>query len=310
METHFHEWQKSLQLIQQKSEELQREQIQLKSFERELRIINKWFYYGLHYEQKLQLARHPKRPTSLDYIEGMSQDWIELHGDRKGSDDQALITGIAQVEDETIVFLAHQKGRNTKENLQRNFGMPSPGGYRKALRIMHHANKFGLPLVTLIDTPGAWAGVEAEKEGQAHAIATCLQTMFSLEVPMISVIIGEGGSGGALAIGVSNWMMMLEHAVYTVATPEACAAILWKDASKSAEAAEALKIGAEDLLALGVIDEIIPEPIGCAHQDAASMTKRLKQKILRRLKQLKILSGKQLRAHRAERFRHLGYYVE
>nr|UNJ15312.1 acetyl-CoA carboxylase carboxyltransferase alpha subunit [Cyanidioschyzonaceae sp. 1] len=309
METNLYEWQKSLQLMTQQIQQLKQLKPNL-SFERELRLLNQWFYYGLNYEQKLQLARHPKRPTSLDYIQSMSDEWLEFHGDRKGSDDQALITGIAQIEDETIIWLAHQKGRDTKENLQRNFGMPSPGGYRKALRMMQHANKFNLPIVTLIDTPGAWAGIDAEKEGQAQAIAACLQTMFSLEVPMISVVIGEGGSGGALAIGVSNWILMLEHAVYTVATPEACAAILWKDASKSAEAAEALKIGAEDLLALGIIDEMIPEPVGCAHQDPASTIKKVKQKIYQRLRQLKTMSGKQLRIHRAERFRHLGYYVE
>ena len=183
--------------------------------------------------QRLQLARHPRRPSTLDYIQAISDEWIELHGDRGGYDDPALVGGVARIDGRPVVVIGHQKGRDTKDNVARNFGMAFPGGYRKALRLMNHANKFGMPILTFIDTPGAWSGVEAEKLGQGEAIAYNLRAMFGLEVPIICTVIGEGGSGGALGIGVADRLLMLEHSVYTVASPEACAAILWKDAQKS-----------------------------------------------------------------------------
>ncbi|MEN9236067.1 MAG: acetyl-CoA carboxylase carboxyltransferase subunit alpha, partial [Gloeomargarita sp. GMQP_bins_25] len=213
-------------------------------------------------EQRVKVARHPRRPTTLDYIQAITDEWLELHGDRCGSDDPALVGGIGRIDGQPVMILGHQKGRDTKENVARNFGMASPGGYRKALRLMQHAHRFGLPIITLIDTPGAYPGVEAERLGQGEAIAVNLQVMFTLEVPIICVVIGEGGSGGALAIGVGDRILMFEHAIYSVISPEGCAAILWKDSSQAAKAAQALKLTAQDLLALGVIDQILPEPLG------------------------------------------------
>ena len=210
--------------------------------------------------QKIQVARHPQRPSTLDYIQVITDEWLELHGDRRGSDDQALVGGVGRIGEQPVVLIGHQKGRDTKENVARNFGMASPGGYRKAMRLMDHADRFRLPILTFIDTPGAYAGVLAEELGQGEAIAVNLREMFRLRVPVIATVIGEGGSGGALGIGVADRLMMFEHSVYTVASPEACASILWRDAAKAPVAATALKITAADLLQLGLIDVVLSEP--------------------------------------------------
>ena len=260
--------------------------------------------------QRLQLARHPRRPSTLDYIQAMSEEWIELHGDRLGSDDPALVGGIGRLAGQPVVMLGHQKGRDTKDNVARNFGMAAPGGYRKALRLMEHANRFGMPIITFIDTPGAWAGVDAEKLGQGEAIAYNLREMFRLDVPIICTVIGEGGSGGALGIGVGERLLMLEHSVYTVASPEACAAILWKDASKAPQAAQALKITAPDLKELGIIDRIVPEPEGGAHANPIEAAERLKQALLVCLEELMGLSGQQRRELRYQKFRQMGIFAE
>ena len=260
--------------------------------------------------QRLQLARHPRRPSTLDYIQAISDEWIELHGDRRGTDDPALVGGIARIDGLPTVIIGHQKGRDTKDNIARNFGMAAPGGYRKALRLMEHADRFSMPIFTFIDTPGAWAGLEAEQLGQGEAIACNLREMFRLDVPIICTVIGEGGSGGALGIGVGERLLMLEHSVYTVATPEACAAILWKDAGKANLAAEALKITSWDLKNLGVLDQIVPEPIGGAHSNPLKAASILKQALLENLAELTQLTGQQRREIRYQKFRDIGVFTE
>ena len=260
--------------------------------------------------QRLQLARHPRRPSTLDYIQAISEDWFELHGDRGGSDDPALVGGVARIEGRPVVMLGHQKGRDTKDNVARNFGMASPGGYRKALRLMEQANRFAMPIVTFIDTPGAWAGVEAEKLGQGEAIANNLRQMFSFDIPIVSTVIGEGGSGGALGIGVGDRILMLEHSVYTVATPEACAAILWKDAGKSEQAAAALRITAGDLKNLGIIDRIVPEPSGGAHTAPLEAANLLKKALVESIEALSQLTPQQRQHLRYQKFRHIGVFQE
>ena len=258
--------------------------------------------------QRLQLARHPRRPSTLDYVQAIGDEWIELHGDRGGYDDPALVGGIAKIDGCPVVVVGHQKGRDTKDNVARNFGMAFPGGYRKALRLMKHADKFGMPILTFIDTPGAWSGVEAEKLGQGEAIAYNLRAMFGFEVPIICTVIGEGGSGGALGIGVADRLLMLEHSVYTVASPEACAAILWKDAQKSDKAAAALKITSGDLKELGLIDDIVPEPSSGAHANPLEAAAKLKEAIWRNLEELKQLSPQQRQELRYEKFRNMGRF--
>ncbi len=260
--------------------------------------------------QRLQLARHPRRPSTLDYIQAVSDEWVELHGDRSGGDDPALVGGIGRVAGCPVVMLGHQKGRDTKDNVARNFGMASPGGYRKALRLMEHADRFGMPILTFIDTPGAWAGVQAEELGQGEAIAYNLREMFRFEVPIICTVIGEGGSGGALGIGVGDRVLMFEHAVYTVATPEACAAILWKDAGKAPQAAAALKITATDLKELGIIDHILPEPVGGAHSDPLGTASILKEALTENLEALSKLTSQQRREQRYQKFRNMGIFTE
>ncbi|MEN9216885.1 MAG: acetyl-CoA carboxylase carboxyltransferase subunit alpha [Gloeomargarita sp. HHBFW_bins_162] len=261
-------------------------------------------------EQRVKVARHPRRPTTLDYIQAMTDEWLELHGDRGGSDDPALVGGLARLGGQPVMILGHQKGRDTKENVARNFGMASPGGYRKALRLMQHAHRFGLPIITLIDTPGAYPGVEAERLGQGEAIAVNLQAMFALEVPIICVVIGEGGSGGALGIGVGDRILMFEHAVYSVISPEGCAAILWKDSTQAAKAAQALKLTAPDLLELGLIDQILPEPLGAAHADPVQATETLKQALLDNLARLRELDGATLCRQRYDKFRRMGVVID
>lgn len=260
--------------------------------------------------QRLQLARHPRRPSTLDYVQAITDEWVEMHGDRRGGDDPALVGGIARVAGIPVVILGHQKGRDTKDNVLRNFGMASPGGYRKAMRLMEHADRFGMPIFTFIDTPGAWAGVEAEHLGQGEAIAYNLREMFRLDVPIICTVIGEGGSGGALGIGVGDRLLILENAVYTVATPEACAAILWKDAGKAPQAAEALKITSSDLKNLGIVDQILPEPVGGAHSNPLKAAETLKTALLQNLDELQQMTSQQRRELRYEKFRRMGMFME
>ena len=267
-------------------------------------------FQALSPAQKIQVARHPHRPSTLDFIQMFCDDWIELHGDRRGGDDQALVGGIGRIGERSVVLIGHQKGRDTKENVARNFGMATPGGYRKALRLMEHADRFRLPVISFIDTPGAYAGLLAEEQGQGEAIAVNLREMFRLGVPVIATVIGEGGSGGALGIGVADRLLMFEHSVYTVASPEACASILWRDAAKSPEAAAALKITATDLLSLGVVDEVLPEPSGGNHWSPLQAGEVLRLAIERHLNDLSKLSMEQLRNYRYEKFRTMGRVLE
>lgn len=283
---------------------------QLQELEGRAEQLRQEIFSTLTPSQKLQIARHPRRPSTLDYIQAMTDEWFELHGDRRGYDDPALIGGIARLDGRAVVIIGHQKGRDTKDNVARNFGMASPGGYRKAMRLMDHANRFSMPIITFIDTPGAYAGIEAEKLGQGEAIAYNLREMFSLDVPIITTVIGEGGSGGALGIGVAEKLMMFEHSVYTVASPEACAAILWKDAKKSDQAAIALKITAKDFKELGIIDQILPEPPGCAHSDPLATAAILKKGILDNLEYLDNLTPTQRKELRYQKFRNLGVFLE
>jgi len=260
--------------------------------------------------QRLNLVRQSDRPTTLDYINYIMDDWFELHGDRGGNDDPALVVGIGKFNLNTVVFIGHQRGKDTKDNVIRNFGMASPGGYRKALRLMKHANKFNFPILTFIDTPGAWAGIEAEKLGQAEAIAVNLREMFSFNVPIICTIIGEGGSGGALGIGIGDKILMLEYAIYTVATPEACAAILWKDSKKSLVAAETLRITSSDLKALGIIDKIVKEPLGGSQTNPILASSLLKSTLTIELDSLLKLSSNERRELRYDKFRKIGTFYE
>ena len=260
--------------------------------------------------QKIQVARHPQRPSTLDFIQMFCDDWIELHGDRNGGDDMALIGGLGSVNNQPVLLLGHQKGRDTKENVVRNFGMAKPGGYRKALRLMQHADRFSLPILTFIDTPGAYAGLSAEEQGQGEAIARNLREMFGFKVPIIATIIGEGGSGGALGIGVADRLLMFEHSVYTVASPEACASILWRDAAKASEAATALKITGKDLLELGVIDEVLSEPAGGNNWAPIEAGNTLKGAIEKHLNQLLGFNKEELLEQRYSKFRVLGKFIE
>lgn len=283
---------------------------QIRQLEARAVQLREEIFNSLSPSQRLQLARHPRRPSTLDYIQAMSDEWMELHGDRGGNDDPALVGGVARLGGRPVVMLGHQKGRDTKDNVARNFGMPAPGGYRKAMRLMEHANRFGMPILTFIDTPGAWAGVEAEQRGQGEAIAYNLREMFRLDVPILCTVIGEGGSGGALGIGVGDRLLMFEHAVYTVATPEACAAILWKDASKAPQAATALKITAWDLKNLGILDVLLPEPVGGAHGEPLKAAAILKDALLQNLEELSQMTAQQRRELRYQKFRSIGVYTE
>ena len=260
--------------------------------------------------QKIQVARHPQRPSTLDYIQMFCDDWVELHGDRNGTDDQALIGGLARIGEKSVLLIGQQKGRDTKENVARNFGMAKPGGYRKALRLMDHADRFDLPIISFIDTPGAYAGLIAEEQGQGEAIAVNLREMFRLKVPIIATVIGEGGSGGALGIGVADRLLMFEHSVYTVASPEACASILWRDAGKAPEAASALKITGPDLMKLGIVDEVLKEPSGGNNWAPLQAGDTLKNALEKHLSELFALSPDELRDNRYSKFRKLGKYLE
>ncbi len=260
--------------------------------------------------QKVQVARHPLRPYTLDYIANMCTDFVELHGDRIHRDDRAILGGLARLDGQPVMIMGTQKGRDTKGNLECNFGCAYPEGYRKALRLMKLANKFGVPVVTLIDTPGAFPGIESEERHIAEAIAVNLREMFTLRVPIIVSVIGEGGSGGALGIGVGDRVLVLEHSYYSVISPEGCAAILWKDRSFADRAAEALKITSDNLLAMGFADEIIPEPLGGAHTDPKGIAATLKQAILRNLKEIQALSEPQRLDARYAKFRAMGRFAE
>jgi acetyl-CoA carboxylase carboxyl transferase subunit alpha len=260
--------------------------------------------------QKIQVARHPQRPSTLDYIQVITDEFIELHGDRRGSDDQALVGGIGRIGEQGVVLIGHQKGRDTRENVARNFGMASPGGYRKALRLMEHADRFRLPILSFIDTPGAYAGVLAEEQGQGEAIALNLREMFRLRVPILATVIGEGGSGGALGIGVADRLLMFEHSVYTVASPEACASILWRDAGKAPVAADALKITGADLLKLGIVDRVLAEPSGGNHAAPLQAAETLKTALLAELTNMQGLSEDQLLDQRYAKYRRMGRFLD
>jgi len=267
-------------------------------------------YASLTAWQRTQLARHPKRPHARDYIRVLFDDFIELHGDRLYGDDAAMVGGLARFEGRAIVVIGHQKGRDTREKIARNFGMPHPEGYRKALRLMHLAQKFAKPVITFIDTPGAYPGLGAEERGQAEAIARNLREMAALRTPILAVVTGEGGSGGALAIGMGNRVLMLEYAIYSVISPEGCAAILWGDAAKAPEAAESMRITAPDLLRLGVIDAIVPEPAGGAHRDWDRAAAHLREALREHLRPLASMPPDDLVAERYEKFRRIGAFEE
>jgi acetyl-CoA carboxylase carboxyl transferase subunit alpha len=260
--------------------------------------------------QKTLVARHSERPHTLDYVEHLMENWIELHGDRRFADDPAIVTGIATFEGRTVAVVGHQKGRSTKQRIHRNFGQPRPEGYRKALRIMRMAEKFSLPILSFVDTPGAYPGIGAEERGQAEAIARNLIEMAAFKVPIVVTITGEGGSGGALALGVGDRVLMLEYSTYSVISPEGCAAILWKDQEKREAAADAMRITAPDLEELGIIDRVVPEPLGGAHTDSAETCRRVGAAIVEALAELSVLSPEALVAQRYEKFRGMGVFEE
>jgi acetyl-CoA carboxylase carboxyl transferase subunit alpha len=258
--------------------------------------------------QRVLNARHPKRPHTLDYVQRILTDFQELHGDRLFGDDPAIVCGMGRIDGKPVMLIGEQKGRDTKQKLYRNFGMPKPEGYRKALRAMQMAAKFGRPIVTFLDTPGAYPGIDAEERGQAEAIARNLREMARLSVPLIAVCIGEGGSGGALALGVANHVFMLENAVYSVITPESCASIIYRDAGKAEQAAAALKLAAPDMLALGLIDGIIPEPAAGAHENHDEAARLVKEQLVRSLDQLSVLTSHEVVQRRYEKFRKMGNF--
>jgi len=260
--------------------------------------------------QRTQLARHPDRPYTLDYISQIFSDFIELHGDRKFADDAAIIGGLAKLNGRGVMVIGHQKGRGTKENISRNFGMSNPEGFRKALRLMKLAERFHKPVITFIDTPGAYPGIGAEERGQAEAIARNIYEMMILRVPIISIIAGEGGSGGALALGVSDRLLILEHSIYSVISPEACAAILWKDHTKAPEVAGALRLTAKDLSKHKIVDEIVKEPIGGAHRNFNMIAHKTRRAIVRHLQKISLMPIEKLLSQRYQRYRDYGEYQE
>lgn len=312
------EFEKPLYEIEEKIKELKKisessgmdvsDQVEL--FEKQALDYKKELYSNLTPAQRLQIARHSERPTFLDYVKLMTTDFIELHGDREGTDDRAIIGGVAKMGDQKVMIIGTQKGKSTKENLIYNFGMPQPQGYRKALRLFYHANKFNMPIVTLIDTPGAYPGMKAEETAQGTAIAVNLCEMAKLGVPIIAVITGEGCSGGALGLAVADRVLMLEHSYYTVISPEGCASILWRDASKAGVAAEALKITSEDLLGLEIIDGIVKEPLGGAHNDYEMIGKNLQEAILKSINELKGTDSNKLKEERYNKFRRMGVFCQ
>ncbi|MCX7808192.1 MAG: acetyl-CoA carboxylase carboxyltransferase subunit alpha [Deltaproteobacteria bacterium] len=288
---------------------------EIRRLEAQLRELSEQLYKDLSAWQKVQLSRHPDRPHMLDYVERLFDDVLELHGDRCYGDDPAIVAGFARLDGRTVAIVGHQKGRTTREKLRRNFGMAHPEGYRKAVRIMELAARFRRPILTFIDTPGAYPGIGAEERGQSEAIGRAIFTMCALEVPIVSAIIGEGGSGGALALGVANRVLMMEFATYSVITPEGCASILWRDGSKAPLVAERLRLLAEDALKLGIIDEIVPEPMGGAHRNPDEAARRLGQALRRHLFELERIfqrqeGGRQLVEGRRAKFRAMGAFLE
>ena len=283
---------------------------ELQGLQSKLEALREDIYKNLSPMQRVMVARHPRRPYTLDYLSTIFTDFIELHGDRLFRDDPAIVGGWARLAGISVMVVGHQKGRDTKENLKRNFGMPHPEGYRKALRLMEMAAKFSAPVITLIDTPGAYPGLGAEERGQSEALARNILEMAGLETPIISCVIGEGGSGGALALGVADRVLMLENSVYSVISPEGCAAILWKDAGQRERAAEALKLTAEDLLRLKLIDEIVPEPVGGAHVDPDTTGEALRATLIRHLTELRKIRPEKLVKRRAEKYAAMGVFTE
>ena len=275
-----------------------------------LDVLRDETYRNLTPMEQVQVARHPKRPYTLDYIDAIFTDWFELKGDRGYRNDEAIVGGWARLDGRSVMVIGHQKGRDMKENLRRNFGMPHPEGYRKALRLMKMAEKFGQPVVTLIDTPGAYPGFGAEERGQAEAIAMNLREMARLRTPTVSVVIGEGGSGGALALGVTDRILLLEHSIYSVISPEGCAAILWRSAEHREKAADALRLTSSDLLALGVADEVIPEPPGGAHADPASSMAAVAAVLTRTLNELEAKETDRMVTERWAKYEALGTWIE
>jgi len=283
---------------------------EIRRLEQKARKLQKEVFADLTAQQKVQLSRHPARPYLLDYTRLLVEDFVELHGDRSFADDPAIVAGMARFDEWEVLVIGHQKGRNTKDNVHRNFGMARPEGYRKATRLMRLASRFRRPILCFIDTPGAYPGLGAEERGQAEAIAKALQVMASLDCPMISVVIGEGGSGGALALGVTDRILMLEYSIYSVISPEGCASILWRDPAKISEAATQLKLTAPDLVDLGICDEIIAEAPGGAHRNAALTAAKLRASLKRHLHELVELSSAELIERRYQKFRKLGAFVE
>ena len=283
---------------------------EIERLRKELAKSTKEVYSQLNRWQTTLVARHSDRPHTLDYVRHLMTDWVELHGDRAFADDPAVIAGLATFGGRSVAVLGHQKGRGTKERIRRNFGQPRPEGYRKSLRVMRLAARFKLPILTFVDTPGAYPGVGAEERGQAEAIASNLIETARLEVPILVTVTGEGGSGGALALGIGNRVLMLQYAIYSVISPEGCAAILWKDQAKKKEAAEAMKIAAADLLELGIVDEVIPEPAGAAHADPERACRLVGERIEAHLAELEKMDAAELVTDRGRRFSALGRYLE
>lgn len=281
---------------------------EIKRLKAQAEKLKKSIYSSLTRWQRVQLARHPRRPYPLDIIKLITDDFIELHGDRRFADDHAIIAGITTIDEQRLAIIAHQKGRDTKDKIKRNFGMPHPEGYRKAMRIMNLAAKFEMPVVTMVDTPGAYPGVGAEERGQAEAIATSLFECSTLPTPILVIILGEGGSGGALAIAVGDRILMMENAIYSVITPEGCASILWRDASRNKEAAEALKMTAQDMQKMQIVDGLIPEPIGGAHMDFEMTAKNIRSAILKNLLELSEIPKPELLNARIQKYRNMGIY--
>ncbi|HXF94642.1 MAG TPA: acetyl-CoA carboxylase carboxyltransferase subunit alpha [Gemmatimonadales bacterium] len=318
MATHVLDFERPLLELERQIEELKRVTgdraaglgKELKPLEDKLADLRAEIYRNLTPMQRVQVARHPRRPYTLDYIRMVFTDFVELHGDRLFRDDPAIVGGWARLDGASVMVIGHQKGRDTKENLRRNFGMAHPEGYRKALRLMRLAEKFRAPVITLVDTPGAYPGLGAEERGQAEAIARNLIEMAQLRTPIVTAVIGEGGSGGALAVGVADRVIMLENSVYSVISPEGCAAILWKDASQKERAAEALKLTAQDLLDLKVIDEIVPEPLGGAHADPEAAADALGNALRRHLRELRKIRTVKLLRLRERKYLAMGVVQE
>lgn len=302
------ELEEKLEQLQAKPDKSDKVLNEIAELQEKLESLKLEIYKNLTPWQRVQLARHIARPHSLDYINAIFRNWTEVHGDRGYADDPAVVCGFAFLEETPVALVGQQKGKDTRENLRRNFGMMHPEGYRKALRIMKLADKFSLPIIVLIDTPGAFPGIGAEERGQAEAIARNIKEMYTLRVPIIVVIIGEGASGGALGVGLGDVVLMLENAWYCVISPEGCASILWRDRAMAPQSAEALKLTAPDLLALKVIDEIIPEPLGGAHRDPETAYKNVREAILRHLKRLLSKTPEQLLQERFEKYRRMGVY--